>query len=291
MGRLAGYAALAAIAAAWALTLPLIRVAVSTGHRPLGLLLWQQMIMAAVLLALLGAMGKPLPRLGPNLGLMLVVAFFGTVLPGYFAFVTAAALPAGVRAIIIASVPMFVLPMALALGMERPDHRRAAGVLVGGAAMVLLGLPGAGPAAGSSAAMVLLALISPFSYALEASWIGWRGQNGLHPFQLLFGASLLGMAMAWPLAEATGQVVWPAGWGRAEWAMLAVGLLNAAAYSGYVWLIGRTGSVFASQIAYLTTGFAILWSMLLFGERYPAPVWLAFALILAGVALVQPRQG
>lgn len=290
MRRVADYAALAAIAAAWALTLPLVRVAVSTGHRPLGLLLWQQLIMAAVLLALLAGMRKPFPRIGANLGLMLVVAFFGTVLPGYFAFVTAGVLPAGVRAIIIASVPMFVLPMALALGMERPDRRRAAGVLAGGAAMVLLGLPGAGTA-GSSAAMVLLALISPFSYALEATWIAWRGQNGLHPFQLLLGASILGMAMAWPLAEATGQMLWPAGWGRPERAMLAVGLLNAAAYSGYVWLIGRTGPVFASQIAYLTTGFAILWSMLLFGERYPAAVWLAFALILAGVALVRPREG
>ncbi len=119
--------ALAAIGAAWGLTLPLIRIAVSTGHQPLGLILWQKLIMLAMLAALLAAMRKPLPRFRGNLGLFAVVAVFGAVLPGYFTFLTADDLPAGVRAIIVALVPMFVLPMALALGFERPDPRRAVG--------------------------------------------------------------------------------------------------------------------------------------------------------------------
>jgi drug/metabolite transporter (DMT)-like permease len=46
--------------------------------------------------------------------------------------------------------------------------------------------------------------------------------------------------------------------------------------------------VFARQIAYLVTGFGVLWSMALLGERYSAWVWAAFGLMLAGVALVQP---
>ena len=48
------------------------------------------------------------------------------------------------RSIIIAIVPMFVLPMALALGFERPDARRAAGVALGAAAIVAIALPGGG---------------------------------------------------------------------------------------------------------------------------------------------------
>ena len=44
----------------------------------------------------------------------------------------------------------------------------------------------------------------------------------------------------------------------------------------------------ASQIAYLVTGFGVLWSMVLLGERYSLWVWAAFALMLLGVALVQP---
>ena len=280
--------ALAAIGAAWGLTLPLIRIAVSTGHQPLGLILWQKLIMLAMLAALLAAMRKPLPRFRGNLGLFAVVAVFGAVLPGYFTFLTADDLPAGVRAIIVALVPMFVLPMALALGFERPDPRRAAGVLLGAGAVVLIVLPGAGVTAAIGLAPVLLALISPLSYGVEANYLAWRGARGLHPFQVLFGASVVGIALTWPLAEATGQMVRPVAWGAAEWAMLAAGVLNALAYSGYVWLIGRAGSVFASQIAYLVTGFGVVWSKLLLGESYSALVWSAFAVMLAGIALVQP---
>ena len=52
---------------------------------------------------------------------------------------------------------------------------------------------------------MLLALIAPVSYAVEASYLAWRGSHGLHPFQLLFGTALLLLAVCWPLAEITGQ--------------------------------------------------------------------------------------
>ena len=65
--------------------------------------------------------------------------------------------------------------------------------------------------------------------------------------------------------------------------MLAVGVLERAAPTRAMsgWSAGA-GSVFASQIAYLVTGFGVVWSMLLLGERYSAPVWAAFALMLRG---------
>jgi drug/metabolite transporter (DMT)-like permease len=233
--------ALAAIGAAWGLTLPLIRIAVSTGHQPLGLILWQKLIMLAMLAALLAAMRKPLPRFRGNLGLFAVVAVFGAVLPGYFTFLTADDLPAGVRAIIVALVPMFVLPMALALGFERPDPRRAAGVLLGAGAVVLIVLPGAGVTAAIGLAPVLLALISPLSYAVEANYLAWRGARGLHPFQVLFGASVVGIALTWPLAETTGQMVRPVAWGAAEWAMLAAGAERARLFG--LRLADRAGRV------------------------------------------------
>jgi drug/metabolite transporter (DMT)-like permease len=286
--RLGLLAALLAIGAAWGLTLPLTRVAVSTGYAPLGLILWQKAIMLALLLGLLRVTGKPLPPLRGNLPLFAAVAIFGAILPGYFSFLTAAALPAGIRAIIIALVPMFVLPMALALGFERPDLRRALGVLLGALAVVLIGLPDAGVTPAIGIGMLLLALISPLSYGVEANYLAWRGPHGLHPFQLLVGASAIGILLALPLAAAAGQLVVPRQWGAAEAAILAAGLLNALAYSGYVWLIARAGSVFASLIAYLVTGFGVVWSKLLLGESYAALVWVAFAVMLAAIALIQP---
>jgi drug/metabolite transporter (DMT)-like permease len=91
-----------------------------------------------------------------------------------------------------------------------------------------------------------------------------------------------------PLAAAAGGFVAPAPFGRAEAALVAAAILNVLAYSGYVWLIGRAGSVFASLIAYLVTGFGVLFARLLLGETYAALVWAALALMLVAIALVQP---
>jgi drug/metabolite transporter (DMT)-like permease len=290
MRHLGLFAALLGIGAAWGLTLPLVRIAVSTGHAPLGLVAWQKLIMLVLLAGVLRVTGLPLPRWRGNLGIFLVVAVFGAVLPGYFTFLTADRIPAGIRAIIISLVPMCVLPLALVLGYEKPDLRRTLGVLFGAAAVVLIALPGAGVTPQVGLAVLLLALLAPASYAIEATYIAGRRAHGLDPFQLLVGASAVGLVLTWPLALATGQAVNPVPWGRAEWAMLAAGVLNAFAYSGYVWLIGRAGSLFASLIAYLVTGFGVVWSMLLLGERYDTLVWVAFAVMLLGITLVQPRD-
>lgn len=288
MQRLALVAALLAIGAAWGLSLPFLRVAASTGHGPFGLMLWQSLIMLAVLVPLVRAARLPWPPLRGNLGLFAMVAGFGAVIPGFFTFLTAAALPAGIRAIIVALVPMFVLPMALAMGFERPDPRRALGVLLGAMAVVLLVVPQAGVTGAVGVVMVLLALLAPASYGVEATYLAWRGPHGLHPFQLLLGATALGLVAVVPLTAATGQFVAPWPFGRAEAALVASAILNVLAYSGYVWLIGRAGPVFASLIGYLVTGFGVLFARLLLGETYAPPVWGALALMIVAVALVQP---
>ena len=288
MQRLVLVGALLAIGAAWGLSMPLLRVATSTGHGPFGLMVGQSLVMLALLVPMLRLARVPLPRVRGNLRLFAVVAGFGAVLPGFFSFLTAAALPAGVRSIIIAMIPMFVLPMAIAMGFERPDLRRALGVLIGAAAVALLVLPQAGVTGEVGVVMVLLALISPASYGVEATYLAWRGPHRLHPFQVLLGATTLGLVATAPMALATGALAVPWPPGRAEAALIGSGVLNVLAYSGYVWLIQRAGSVFASLISYLVTGFGVLFARLLLGESYSPLVWASLALMIAAIALVQP---
>jgi hypothetical protein len=40
----------------------------------------------------------------------------------------------------------------------------------------------------------------------------------------------------------------------------------------------------------VVTGFGVVWSMALLGERYSGLVWAALGLMLVGLALVQPRR-
>jgi drug/metabolite transporter (DMT)-like permease len=147
------------------------------------------------------------------------------------------------------------------------------------------------------AAFLPVAMIAPVFYALEGNVVARWGTRGLDPppppppVQVLFGATLLGL----PLAAAHGDLVWASGsarcaaGGAAEWAMIGAAAVNTAAYTGYVWLIGRAGAVFAAQVAYLVTLFGVGWAMLILGERYSIWVWAAMALMLLGLALVQPR--
>jgi drug/metabolite transporter (DMT)-like permease len=290
MRALVPLAVLLGCGAAWGLTLPLMRVAVETGHAPLGLVLWQKVVMAVLAFGVLRVLRLPLPALRRHLDLFLVVALAGAIVPGYFAFLVADDLPAGIRSIILAAVPLFSLPMAILAGFERPQAVRAVGVVLGAGAIVLIARPEAGVTGAVGLGVILLALISPLSYAAEGTYLASRGRGGLHPVQLLFGASALGVVLLLPLVMVSGSMVWPgtAGSGRADLAILAIGGLDVLAYAGYVWLVGQAGSVFASQVAYVVTGFGVIWSMLLLGERYSPAVWAAFALMLAGIALVQP---
>ena len=66
--------------------------------------------------------------------------------------------------------------------------------------------------------------------------------------------------------------------------------MHALVYTGYVWLVGRAGSVFAAQVGYPVTATGVLWAMLILSETYSPYFWAAAALILGGVFLVQPRQ-
>ena len=72
--------------------------------------------------------------------------------------------------------------------------------------------------------------------------------------------------------------------------ILASSLIHSVVYASYFWMVGRAGSVFAAQVAYLVTGFGVVWAMILLGESYSGWVWLALGLVLGGLFLVQPRK-
>ena len=139
-------------------------------------------------------------------------------------------------------------------------------------------------------AFLPLALVAPFCYACEGNIVAKWGTAGLDPFAVLFGASVIGTLIAIPLAVGTGQFIVP----RfplilADFTMILSSIIHVLVYSGYVWLIGRAGAVFAGQVSYIVTGTGVLWAMLLLGESYSLWIWAALAFMGLGLMLVQPR--
>ena len=292
MTRVRFTAVLLLLGSTWGLTIPLTRIAVSTGHQPLGLIFWQLVIVTAVLLPLSVVRGRwPRPdrRL---LGYFLVIGVLGTIFPNSFSYLAASHLPAGVMGIVIAMVPMFSLMIGLALRSERLSWLRASGVVLGAGAVLVLAAPQASLPDPDQAVFILVALVAPFCYGAEGHYIARRAPGGVDPVITLLGASALGILIAGPLVAASDGWVDPLlPWGRAEWALLLSSLCHALAYTGYVWLVGAAGAVFSSQIAYVVTVAAVFLSALVLGESYSEWVWAALALMLTGLVLVQPRGG
>jgi drug/metabolite transporter (DMT)-like permease len=282
--------ALVLIGATWGVTVPMMKIAVSTGYQQFGLIFWEFVITTIYLCIISRYMGRFPKITRDHLIVFVTIAFLGTIIASSFSFIAIGHIPAGVYAVLISLVPMFALPIAILLGLEGFEWKRAIGIVLGLCAILILIGPDASLPDPSQAGYVLLACIPPLCYGLEDNFVGKFTLRGLTSVQALLGASIVGLIIITPVSIASGQWFSLAhAWGPPEWAILFMSLLHGFAYTGYVWLIGRAGPVFSAQVAYLVTGFGVLWSMVMLNESYSIWVWLAAGLMLTGLFLVQPK--
>ena len=286
------FLALLLAGAGWGLTQPLAKIAVSEGYRQFGLVFWQMTIGAVVLGILQAVRCRRIRWDAPALFVYLQLALVGTVIPNSASYEAIRHLPAGLVSVLLSFVPMFAFPIALAFGIERFVLSRLLGLCLGLAGVLLIVGPEASLPERAMVAFVPLALIAPFFYGLEGNLIAKWGTAGLDPVDALFGALVIGAAITFPLAQASGQFIDPRPpWALPDMALLAVSLVHVMAYCLYVWMVGRAGALFAVQVSYLVTGFGVFWAMLILGEIYSGWIWAAISLMLVGVFLVQPGSG
>ena len=288
--KIGAFATLFCLGIAWGATVPLTKVAVSTGYQPLGLIFWQFAIGIIILGAIALKRGQRLALSRNNLIYIFLLCVVGTVLPESFSYVAAVHLPAGVMAIVIAAVPMFTLCIALGIRMERLSLGRTLGVLAGAVAVVMLVAPETSLPDPEKAIYVLVALVGPLGYGLEANYIALKAPRDLDAVNTLLMVSIVGVLVVGPAAYVSGSWVdLSVPWNAPEWALVASGILHIFAYTGYIWLVGVAGAVFASQIGYIVTISGVFISAIALSESYSSWVWAALGLMLVGLALVQPR--
>ena len=285
------YAVLILLGAGWGASIPLTKIAVSTGHQEFGLIFWQLAIMSILLSAVVVLRGIRV-RIGPpSLRLFAIIALVGTVLPNTASYTAAVHLPAAFMAILIATVAMWAFPIAIAMGQDRFSWKRLSGLGLGFAAVILLVAPSASFPDRSVLWFVPIALIAPFFYGIEGNYISKFGTLHHGPIETLLGASVMGWIVVTPAAVMTGQGFNPlANFDAAEMALFANSLIHAVVYTSYVWLVGRVGSVFAAQVSYMVTIFGVCWSILFLGEQQSPYLWASLACMIAGMSLVQTRS-
>ncbi|MEJ6809169.1 MAG: DMT family transporter [Amylibacter sp.] len=279
------------IGATWGLTIPAIKIAVSGGYPVLGVLFWQVFLAAFTAFILFLPRRRTFKLTKRRLILFAWIMAFGSILPGIITYTSAFHLPAGVMAITIAMVPIFIMPIAIATGHETFKKSRALGVLMGAISIVLLIGPEASLPDPAKAGFVLLAIISPFCYALEDNFVAYFGLDGMTPVETLLGSAVMGSVVLGVVVSVQGSFIplWENGFEKADYAILVIGFTTGLAYAGFIWLIGQGGPVFAGLVAYLVTFFGVIWSILILNETYSSYIWAAFAIMCIGMFLVRPK--
>lgn len=282
---------LVALGVGWGATQPLGKIAASTGHQAFGLIFWQLVVCCVVLGLLTVLRGKSLPLHAKALRFYAVVAVLGTLVPNATFFTSVARLPSGIMSILISMVPLLAFPIAMALGQDQFSLRRLAGLALGLTGVALIALPGASLPDAGMVAYLPLAMVGPLFYAFESIYVARVGTPGMDAVQAMFGASLVGLVLCVPVVLLTGHwFAMPLPPGRPEMALILSSALHALLYCAFVWLAATAGAVFAAQSAYIVTAAGMIWAMVLLGERFGAMVWVAAAVMLVGLSLVQPRR-
>lgn len=284
------YAAiLVAMGAGWGATQPMTKIAVSTGYGHFGLVFWQMLLGSCLMLVVCLLRGKGLTVNSGTLRLYGIIALVGTVFPNTLSYQAAVHLPSGIMSLLISSVPMFAFVIALGLGNEQFKLRRLIGLGFGLIGVLLIVVPDV-EAGGFLVSWAGAYLLVAMFYAFEGNYVARWGTQGLDPFQVMLGASLVGLCIITPLMLWTDQFiapVWPMP--APQYAHVAGSIIHVLVYATYVWLVGRAGAVFAVQVSYLVTGFGLMWAWLILGEALTPIIWAAVAAMFVGMYFVQPR--
>ncbi|SUZ31866.1 hypothetical protein ROE7235_01617 [Roseibaca ekhonensis] len=284
-------AVLIAAGVLWGLGAPFVRYARLGGMEAFSLVLWHSFVGLVVIGAILALRGRlAIPRDAASLRLYLAVGVLGIFAPHIAGYWALGWVPAGVHALLTSLVPIFALAVALALRIERFRPVRALGLALGAGAIALIVLPEASLPQGVAIGFVLVSALAPLCYALESAYVAHISTASAGAMQALFGGSIIAVALCLVTTWAAGQPLLPDSVDLRLGAVALSGAGGALAYALYVTLLRRAGSLFATQVAYIVTLSAMLWAVLLLGER-PAPtIWAAMVLIFAGLALVRPKH-
>ena len=180
--------------------------------------------------------------------------------------------------------------MSLPLRIERLDVRRLLGLGFGVAAVLLIALPETSLPAPDQVAWVVLPVVVSLSYAAEIVYIAGAKPPGCSVLETMCGLLWGAIFLLTPAVVVSDAWVDITRFGPPEQAIIAVSVLHMGAYFGFIWLIGKAGPVFASQVGYIATGSGGLLRLIVYSERHSPWVWTALALMFAGLTLVKPRR-
>jgi drug/metabolite transporter (DMT)-like permease len=222
---------------------------------------------------------------------LLSCAVIGLLLPGAnsLLFITERQVPIGLASLIIASVPLWVVLLRLAVG-ERPDLASTLGLVVGFGGIVLLVRPGGGSGSlGFLLLTVLAAVLWAFGSFLSPRIAVPRDAFVATGFEMLIGGLFL---LAIGLAVTSPGRLDPSTYSARSifglWYLIVFGSI--VGYSAYAWLLANAPIAKVSTYAYVNPVVAIGLGAIVLDEAITWRIVAGALLILASVAIVVRRE-
>ena len=275
----------------WGLSFTLGKIAITAGGTPIGLTFWQSLFSGLILLAYVffrhGKIIIPKKMFLP----IVIITFLSVVIPNIIFYACVEHLDAGVLSISVSVIPLFTYLIAMGLRMDKFKVRRVIGLITGFCALLILILPENSLPDKRDIPWVLLALNCALCYALENIYIDRLALQNFGPIRLVCAVSFVSAIITFLLSLVMDQffILQPTNF-YLFISTLGLGFISATAYSIFIYLIGRAGSVFSSLVGYLVTFFGVVWGIIILGESHSVFVWISLAMIMMGIFLVQPKQ-
>jgi len=259
----------------------------SLGISPFGVVFWQTALAGAILLPLCLARGLRIGLDGRSLAYYFFIGGLGISLPYGALVLVVGHVTTGFVSVLVVLSPMLTYVFAILMGLERLSALRAIGLLLGLAGVGILVLPSGSLPSPEALPYALIALVIPTGYAAANVYAEWGRPAEASNESLACGTMLAAALLMGVLGLVDGSFH-PA-WARLDDSaaiLLAYGVSTVAAFLLFYAIVAAAGAVYLGQVGYLVTLSGIGWGMLLFGERHGAGLWLAAAIVFAGVALV-----
>ncbi|MDA0220139.1 MAG: DMT family transporter [Proteobacteria bacterium] len=282
---------LVVMGAAWGLEFSMLKLATQAGFPGTGVLLVALALIACVYLGLIVVRRRCFRLTRAMLLFFLVIALLGYVLPLLVALWAAPHVPAGLMTLIASFTPVVAVVTALAFRTERVSPRRMIAVALGTAAAVIVVLPELELPGFGILVWLLLVFVVPATYGIESVYVSVAWPGNLDPLQVAAGQSLVALAVLLPGYLLWGEPIrydpaWPAG----QWAILAVAGCVLVEVLLYFVIIQASGGVLVNLNMYISLFAGFAWGWAIFGECHGMEVWLAVALLAAGLAFTIPRR-
>ena len=213
----------------------------------------------------------------------------GFVVPFYLVAHAQTVVPSNVVVIFGAVIPLLVLGMSWFFLSVRITGRKWLGCAVGSGGLILMAVPGLESQIGGGAVLASIGLLIATVF-IAGGAVLIRIMPTMHPVKTAAGAAIVGALVSLPVLGLTYDGEMPTT--RAMVGILAGGLFTTALGQILrVFLIRRKGPVFLTPVGYLTPFVGGALGVGWLGESFTTETAIAFAIILAGVAIAQDGSG